>query len=302
MEPYVTPERFKTMGFGVDLDGVEDFELRSVLRRASDRVNTITAAPGLPVPHDFRGGSITAEEHHWGMGDGVSIGPQRTVYLWHTPIRAVSDLRIRLTNTQGVEFQPTEFMVFDKEVEIVSLALTSSSIFGSYIVPEIGLTEPRIQADYTYGYAVPITRQTLDPTDGKTFRAQDQWWFDDEDYPVTVYDQSGATISSSAYTVHHDEGTVEFTTNRDPDSVVYASFTSKLPRGISTATGILAAEALGDRETRARGMSGLRSIRVGEIELEKEMQMRGGTTLVTPAVAEAESLLAPFRFIWAGMA
>jgi hypothetical protein len=300
VEPYVTPERFKTMGFGVDLDAVEDFELRAVLRRASDRVNSMTAAPGLPVPHDFRGGSITAEEHHWDMGNGVTTGPSRTVHLWHTPILSVSDLRIRLTNTQGIVFDSAELMVFDKEVEIVSLAMTSAGLFGSYVVPEIGLAEPRVQADYTYGYRIPITRQTLDPTDGKTFRAQDQWWIDDsENYPVTVYDEAGTAIESG-YTVHHDEGTIEFSANRDPDSVVYASFTSRLPRGISTATGILAAEALGDRETRARGMSGLRSIRVGEIELEKEMQMRGGTTLVTPAVAEAEALLDPYRFIWVG--
>jgi hypothetical protein len=285
------------MGFGVDLDGIDDFELRSVLRRASDRVNAITAAPGLPVPHDFRGGSITAEEHHWRMG-GVNEDAQRTIYLWHTPIKAVSDLRIRLTNTQGIVFDPEELMVFDKEVEIVSLAMTSAGLFGAFIVPEIGLAEPRVQADYTYGYSVPITRQTLDATDGRTFRAQDQWW--DESATVTVYDEGGNEIDSGGYTVVHDEGTIVFATNRDPDSTVSASFTSRLPRGIATATGILAAESLSDRETRARGMGGLRSIRVGEIELEKEMQMRGGTTLVTPAVAEAESLLAPFRFFWAG--
>ena len=66
------------------------------------------------------------------------------------------------------------------------------------------------------------------------------------------------------------------------------------------ATGILAAEALGDREMRARGMTGLSSIRVGEIALEKDRQQRGGQTLVTPAVSEAESLLAGFKFLSAG--
>jgi hypothetical protein len=297
VEPYVTPERFKTMGFGIDLDAVEDSELRSVLRRASDRVNAITAAPGLPVPHDFRGGSITAEEHHYRMG-GINEAAQRSIRLWHTPIKAVSDLRILLTNSQGVVFDSTELMVFDKEVEIVSLAMTSAGLFGSFIVPEIGLAQPRIQADYTYGYSVPIVKQILDATDGRTFRGQDQWWDSGED--VIVYDDEDSVIADTNYTVHHDEGTIEFGSNQDPDEIRKASFTTKMPPGIATATGILAAEALGDRETRTRGMSGLRSVRVGEIELEKEMQMRGGTTLVTPAVAEAESLLAPYRFIWAG--
>lgn len=297
MEPYVTPERFKTMGFGIDLDSVDDSELRSVLRRASDRVNSITAAPGLPVQHDFRGGSISEEQHIWRMG-GVNEAAQRTIYLWHTPIKAISDLRILLTNSQGVVFDSTEVMVFEKSVEIVSLAMTSVGLFGSFIVPEIGLAKPRVQATYTYGYSIPVVKQTLDPTDGKTFRGQDQWWDSGED--VIVYDDEDAVIADTSYTVHYDEGTIEFNDNQDPDEIRKASFTTTLPPGIATATGILAAEALGDRETRTRGMSGLRSVRVGEIELEKEMQMRGGTTLVTPAVAEAEALLAPYRFIWAG--
>ena len=51
---------------------------------------------------------------------------------------------------------------------------------------------------------------------------------------------------------------------------------------------------------RGRGMSGLRAIQVGEISLEKDHQMRGGQTLVTPAQAEAESYLTPYHFMWAG--
>lgn len=295
-EPYVTPERFKTMGFGVDLDIIEDFELRSVLRRASDRVNAICAAPALPQQYDFRGGTITNEEHHWDAGNGVDVPAQRSVYLWHTPIKAVSDLRIRLTNSQGIVFDADELMVFDREVEIVSLAMTSAGLFGSYIVPEIGLSHPRIVASYTYGYLVPMTGQVLDPTDGTTYRAEDQWW--DSGETTTIYENG--TPRTTGFTIDYDEGAVVFDSQQSTTSTFTASYTTKLPRGIATATGILAAEALGDSEMRARGMSGLRAIRVGEIALEKDQQMRGGTTLVTPALAEAEQLLAPYRFIWAG--
>lgn len=298
MEPYVTPDHFRSMGFGVDLDGVDDVELRSILRRASDRVNTLAAAPGEPVPHDFRGGSITEEAHYWRMGNNVNEPSQRTIFLWHTPIRAVSEMKIRLTNTQGVSFGTSELMVFPNQVEIVSLAMTSAGLFGAFMVPEIGLTHPRVVTSYTYGYRIPVTKQTLDATDGRTFRAQDQWWARDED--VVVYDEADAEIAVADYTVDYDEGVIIFDTNQGPDAVRRASFTTTLPRGIAAATGILAAEALGDREVRARGMAGLRAVRVGEIALEKETQMRGQTTLVTPAVNEAMSYIDPYRFIWAG--
>lgn len=297
MEPYVTPERFKAMGFGLDFDGLEEFELRSILRRASTRVNAIAAAPGLPQPHDFRGGSITGEEHYWRMGDGVSQPDQRTFYLWHTPIKAVSDLRIRLTNTQGIIFDAGELYVSKDAVEIVSLAMTSSGLFGSFVVPQVGLAKPRISASYTYGYSVPVTMQALDATDGKTFRAQDQWW--DSTVPVTVYNEAGTAVTSG-FTIDYDEGTVNFTSNQSPDVVFRASFTTKLPPGIAEATGILAAESVGNHEVRERGMSGLRSIRVGEIAIEKDVQTRGGTTTLSPAVVEAESILAPYKFMWAG--
>lgn len=297
MEPYVTPERFMTMGFGVDLEHVEYHELRSILSRASARVNAIAAVPNLPQPHDFRGGAIVGEEHYWRMGDGVSQQDQRTIFLWHTPIKAVSDLRIRLTNQQGITFDPGELYVSKDAVEIVSLAMTSVGLFGSFLVPQVGLAKPRVSASYTYGYSVPITMQTLDATDGKTFRGQDQWWDIDEE--VHVYDAAGTEVMTG-FTIDHDEGAVVFDVNQPPDVVYKASFTTRMPPGIAEATGILAAESFGNHEIRERGMSGLRRITVGEITVEKDVQARGATTVVTQAVMEAQDILAPYKFIWAG--
>jgi len=297
VEPYVTPERFKTMGFGVDLDTIDDFELRAILRRASDRVNALAAAPALPVPHDFRGGSIVQEEHFWRMGNAVNEPSQRQFWLWHYPILDVSQLRIHLTNNQYIDFSTNELVVTDRWVEVVSLAMTANGLFGAFIVPEIGLAKPVYRVNYTYGHSIPVIKQTLDATDGRTFRAQDQWW--DDTATTTVYDEDDSEITSG-FTLDHVEGAVIFDDNQDPDVTRKASFTTTLPQGIATATGILAAESIGDREMRARGMSGLRSISVGEIALEKDHQMRGGQTLVTPAQAEAESILAAHKFIWAG--
>lgn len=295
MPEYVTPERFKTMGFGVDLDDVQDFELHAVLRRASNRVNAICAAPGLPQPHDFRGGTISGEEHFWRMGDGVSLPAQRQIWLWHYPIKEVTQLRIRLTNSQYIQFPDTELVVGDRFVEIASLQMTSAGLFGAAIVPQIGLAKPLINVNYTYGWAIPITGETLEATDGLLYRAQDQWWTADD---VTVY-VDGSAITTG-FAIQRDEGAILFESPQTPDAVITADFVTRLPPAIATATGILAAEGLGDMEMRGRGMGNLRSIRVGEIMLEKEEAMRGGKTVISQAQAEAEAHLNPFRFIWAG--
>jgi len=296
MPEYVTPERFKTMGTGVDLAEVEDFELRSILRRASDRVNAITAAP---YGHDFRGGSVVNEEHPWNPGNGVSVQAERSVFLHNYPIVSVSKLHIRLTNTQYIAFQSNELYVTERFVEITSLAMTSIGLFGAFIVPEIGLAHPRSSTDYVYGQTFAKTGEGLDQTDGKTWRAQDQWWDDSE--TVTVY-VDGVEKSASEYTINYDEGTIEITTPIDglpAGSVVTADYTTKLGEGIATATSILAAEALSDAENRRRGMAGLRSLRVGEIALEKDQTMRGSQTLATPAQLEAETYLNGWRFFTA---
>lgn len=293
---YMTPERFKTMGFGVDLTDVEDYEIRAKLASAKARVHTITAAPKLPQPHDFRGGSITAEEHFWNTGDGRAIPPKRQFYPWHYPVKTCSDMKIYLTNNRYIDIGETERYLTKRTIEIVSLAMTASGIFGAAIVPEIGLMNPVVRFDYTYGYEVPFVGEVLEDTigTGLTWRAQDQFWTSEDD--VTIYVDGVETAPDS---VDLEEGTVTFGSDQS-GSVVTADYTSKLPREIAMATGILAAEALGDRETRSRGMSGLRTIRVGEIALEKDTPMRGGQTLVTPAQAEAEALLSGFHFISAG--
>jgi hypothetical protein len=293
----MTPERFKTMGFGVDLTDVKDHEIRAKLVSASSRVNVITAAPAEPRPHDFRGGTAVGERHFWNTGDGRAVPPKRQFWPWHYPLTGCSRLQIVLTNNRYIDIGETERYLTRRTIEIVSLAMTASGIFGAAIVPEIGLLNPVVEMDYTYGYSIPYAGELLEDTsaasDGLVFRAQDQWWTDDD---VTVY--VDGTEVTTGFTIDRDEGAVTFAVEQT--GVVTADYTTRLPRDIAMATGILAAESLGDREIRARGMGGLRAIRVGEITLEKDQPMRGGQTLVTPAQAEAEALLSGYRFISAG--
>lgn len=294
---YVTPARFKTMGFGIDLTDVEDFAIRAKLQAASERVNAITAAPGAPQPHDFRGGTITDERHQWRVGDGITTPPSRSIYVWHYPLLTVTSMQIDLTNNRYITIAEDERYLTRRTIEIVSLAMTANGIFGAAVLPEIGLLKPQVKLTYTYGYSIPRTDEVLEPTDGLTYQAPDQWW-DSSVTPTVKVD--GTTLAAVKYSVDYDEGTITILDNDDAGAVVTASYTTTLPRAISYATGILASEALGDREMRERGMTGLRSIQVGEISIEKDQPMRGGQTLVSPALAEAEQLLAPFRFISAG--
>ena len=60
---YLTPERFRTMGVGSDLDNIEEWELRSILQSASRSVDAYCNVPILPQRFIFRGGTMTDEDH-----------------------------------------------------------------------------------------------------------------------------------------------------------------------------------------------------------------------------------------------
>lgn len=290
MKPYVTLERFKTMGFGVDLTDVEDFEVRAALTRATNRVGALTA---WPVGHDFRGGTITDERHVYRVPRYVGEEWQRQVWLLHRPIISVEQFRVYVTDTQYLAFGAAELVVSPKFVDIVSLSLTTAGLFGTTALPFIGLRQPQVRVDYTYGETFASVDETFDPTDGRTFRGENQWWTTDT---VTVK-VDGTVIADTEYTVDRDEGTITFDTNQAEGVLVEVSYTYRLPTEIAQAAGILASMELGDRETRARGMQGLSRIRVGDIELQKGSASKDGD----PQLQAVMELLDGFRPpMWAG--
>jgi len=293
---YVTPERFRTMGMGVDLDEVDDVSLRTTLAAASARVNVLCAAPGRPVPHDFRGGTITNERHRVRLADSPFGEVQRKFYLWHRPIISVSSVKFDVTNQQYIDFPDDDVYVTESWIEIVSLAMTGNGLFGAAIVPVIGLENVTGRFSYTYGRTIPIFWDELEATDARTYRAQNQWWTSDD---VTV-EVDGVEVTTG-FTINRDEGTIVFDAQQDPDSRITASYTTKLPFDIAYATALLAADAFADRETRARGMAGLRSLKVGEITMEKDSARRGERMGVQQSASpEIMSLLDGYRFMSAG--
>lgn len=293
---YVTPGRFRTMGMGVDLDEVSDVELRSILVGASAKVNALCAAPGRPAPHDFRGGTITDERHRVRLPESPMGEIQRKFYLWHAPILSVSSVRFDVTNQQYIPFQDEDIYVTDRWVEIVSLAMTGQGLFGAAIVPVIALENVTGLFSYTYGRSIHVYGDVLEATDARLYRAQNQFWTDDA-IEVAV----DGIVATTGFTIDKTEGTVTFASQQAPEALITASYTTRLPYDIAYATALLAADALDSRQMRERGMSGLRSMKVGEIVLEKDASRRGERADAQSAASpEISMLLDGYRFMSAG--
>ena len=210
---YLTPARFREMGFGIDTSELNDAELLSLINQATAVVNAYCNVPRIPQMHDFRGGTITNEAHTWRYPvNSLDIG-QRRQYLYHWPILAISQFRIYVTNTQFIEIAPTELLINNTEryFEIVSLAITSFGLFNALIVPNVYLASPLAKTSYTYGWDFEVTDEYLSCTDGQTWRAQNQFWFTDETRAPVV--KKNGTIVTTGYTVDATEGTVVLNEN-----------------------------------------------------------------------------------------
>jgi len=286
---YLTPERYRAMGFGAA--DVENTDLLAILNRASRVADRYCAAPDYPQRHSFRGGTITGEKHEFRTGNGVTEGVQKIVWPWHTPLKACSRFRIYVTNTQYVSFDPADIFVRPDSLEIVSLAMTSNGLFGAAITPVLGLLVPQVEIDYSYGYAFTEVDDICTPTDARTFRASNQFW-DDSDVTVKVDD---VTVNSG-YTLDRNEGVVIFDSMQAPEAVVSVSYGYTLPSDIPEAVGHIATKLLGDRALVAGGLTGLRSLKVGEISVERSMPRREEAAASAVPV-EAQQILDAYRFM-----
>lgn len=300
---YLTPARFREMGFGIDVSELDDNEIQSLATQASAIVDAYCNVPRIPQKHDFRGGSITDEAHTWRMPWGPFDVGQRRMYLYHWPIIAISSFRIYVTNTQYVEIAPTELMVNNTEryFEVVSLAITSSGLFNALIIPNVGLATPLAKTSYTYGWDFTCTDETLICTDGQTWRAQNQFWHTDASR-TPVIKKNGVVVSNTPvvqYTVDAVEGTVVFTENLLASDTVTATYHHKLPWEIQYGTGHVMAHLHGQAEFHARGMAHLRRLRVAEVEMETQADhgrsVKSLTENLDILIPEAALLLGGFR-------
>lgn len=269
---YVTPDKFRSGGWGVDLAGIEDIELRSVLHRAGSMANQFCNVPTLPVEHDFRGGVIIDEIGHWDLG-GHMQAPMRRFYPYHRPLRTVDAMRIVVTNSQGIEFSAPELYVGDSFIEVVSMAMTSYGLFGAAIVPNIGLAHPQVELSYTYGYSFGVVNEELEISDSRTYRAQNQWW-DTEVVPTVRID---GAVETTGFSIDYDEGTVTLDT-ATASTRVHVDYFHRLPSAIAEATGIIATELLGERNLTRKGLAGLIELAVGEVRIRRDFPRAGVQT------------------------
>jgi hypothetical protein len=273
MTLYVTPAKYRTMGFGIDLDdpddAVEDFELAAILDRSGAIAEGYCAVPTIPRKHSFLGGEITTtapEQHPWRIPENdFDIGSRR-VYLYHWPIKEVTQFRVKVTNTQYVELAPSEIFINNTEryIEVISLAFTGVGLFGA-ILPSLGLMRPVAEIAYKYGRTFEQPEERLYPTDARTYRGLNQFWFSS---PAPSVEVNGA-VQTTGYSVDHEEGTVIFDTPLAVGAKASATYSFPLPPEIRDAIGLIATHLLGERELQKRGMEGVDSIKVGEVTIKK---------------------------------
>jgi hypothetical protein len=301
MKPYLTPAKFRTMGYGVDLSDVTDATLATQCQRAHSMVEAHCLVPRLPngQNHDFRGGSIVGEQHTWRYpASAVDIG-QRKAWPFNWPILAMEKFIIKVTNTQYVEIDPSELFVnqTQKYVEVVSLAITSHGLFNALVVPNIGLATPVVVLDYTYGRQFDETDEVLYFSDGKTWRAAHQWWKTD---PAPVVKKDGTILTlTDDYTIDADEGTVILDEDANDDNVITVSYSHTLPSEIRDAMGEIMAHLHATAEAHERGIAHLRKVTVEEVSLERQRApMNPGNVPadLNVLVPSAAALLASYRF------
>lgn len=292
--PYVSPEKFRTMGFGIDLDGIEDVELAALMERASAIADDYCTVPRFPVAHSFFGGSVTGEQHEWTLPVNPLEYPRRRVWPLHWPIQSVTDFKVKVTNTQYVSVAPTELFInnADRYVEVVSLAFTGVGLFGA-MIPSIGLMRPVAEISYTYGWNFQARGELLYPTDARTYRAANQFWNLTDTEPIIYLN---GVAQPSGFTVDDVEGTVTFDTALAATDLVTADYDYTLPREIKEGTGHIAAYLIAQRQVQSRGMGGLQSLKVGEVSITAPTRRLSAESL-PELVPEAASLLADYGFI-----
>lgn len=301
MTMYVTPEKYRTMGFGIDLDGVEDFELASILNRASAIAEGYCTVPRLPKPHSFLGGVITTdhpEQHRWRLPENSFDIGSRRVYPYHWPIKSIEMFKVKATNSQYVTIAPSELFINNTEryIEVISLAFLGVGLYGA-IIPSIGLMRPVAEIAYTYGYDLTATDERIYATDARTYRAQNQYWD-----ATTVAVRKSGTLVPSGYTVDRTEGAIVFDSSIPATDYIDVDYGYRLPSELRDAIGLIAVHLLGEREQQARGMTGVKRLKVAEVEIEN-MDEGGPGKLTAENIAyiepEAAWLLDGFKFLTA---
>lgn len=274
--PYLTPNRFRIGGYGIDTSFLTNAQVRSNLVRATTMVNAWCNAAQVPVPFDFRGGTVTDELHKFPIPDPLVAYPgSRRVFPYQRPLRTVTSFAIVFTNeyeivlTINVNHSDIFVNTTESWCEIVA---SQPTIIG---YPPIGywygLYQPQAKISYTYGYRAAITGDACEADSPTVFYATYGQWDALADVEVQI---DGVTANPATYSVNAAEGSVTFSTAPAPGTEVTASYTATLPDAIAQATGIVATDLMAKARNDAR-MPGLSSMKVAEITITRNTGDRG---------------------------
>jgi hypothetical protein len=290
---YLSVDRYRAMGFGHDLDSVEDDELAPIIARASAMVDMWCAVPQLPQPFRFNGGVVTREQHRWTIGTDIIKGSRR-FYPTHRPLIDVTEFRIRVTNQISVTVGPRDIFINNQDgyVELVSLAAVSFGLYPVGIVPNLGLHTPVAELSYDYGYRFPVVGERLYPTDGRMFRAIGNFWTTDP-APVVYVD---GTEQTTGFVVDLADGSVTF--DAIPSGIVTADYTYCMPIPVAQATGEIVTDLIGERDLTAKGLRGLAGVKIAELDVRRSLHGTSVDQQLYAGIPEtAQVLLMPYRFM-----
>lgn len=290
--PYITPARYRTMGYGVDLTGISDLELATQIAAAARMVNRYC---NQPPNYDFRGGSVVDERHVWALGNYMWPGPQK-VYLDRLPVKQIINFDLWVTNTQYLNVG-TQYLHYDPSRNVLEPVIAASTIgVWSYsAIPVAGYREPEARVSYTYGWTFAVTGEQIWCESGTTYRAANGFWTDTQE---TVYVDGVAQLPLIDYSVNRDDGTVQFITPIDPASSVFLDYEHKIPADVVQAMGLVTTQLLGNRAIASQGLMGLSSLKIEEIELRQSRDAQAARSEINGLAAE---LLAPYRRMhWGG--
>jgi len=282
--------RYREMGFGTE--DQDDAELRSIIQRATLSVDRYLGVPMVPQRFSFRGGTMVGEEHDFYQGNGVNEGPTYRFWTRAKPLKSVQQLRIYVTNSQYIDVAPEDLFVAHDHIQVLTMSLNwSYGIWGAFNTPLVGLVQPIARIDYTYGYSFTTVDEYLSKTDGLTWRAENQFW----DASAVTVKVNGVAVTTG-FTVNKEEGIVVFGAALPAGSTVQASYGYPLIPEIPQAVGMSVADFIGNKQLVEKGMTGVQSLRVGDIAIERPRPRAESSNISMDLPDSAKQLLRGLEF------
>lgn len=301
MQPYLTPDRLRTMRVGRGLTGYSSLDMAELIADASAIADAYCNIAMTPEPGSLRGGTVVREQHSWAYPTSYFDQGQRRIFLFQQPVREVTEFRL-LVAAGAVAAIPEETLVVnntERWIEVTSLAIASNSgLFGvtGWIVPIGGLNNPMAEVSYTYGHQFAETEERAYPIaddNVTTFQTAHGFWTN-ADVDVLVDD----VVVTTGFTLDRETGRVVFDGDQT-DAVVKVTYVHELDRSVPAAVGLICGHLAGVEKNRARGLAGgVTSVKVGEISITRGMKPSEAAGWLEVAVPEAASLLNGHRMFW----